>query len=268
MRFYKFFTYINTQTCSSYISTLNIFTTIKLLEKINLIFFVKTKTFIFDSKFTTYRNLSELDRQGVKFITLRRRGQKLVEESLNSNPWVRITIAHEKRKYPHPMAYESKTLLRGYEGEIRQIILRGNGREKPTFLITNDMDAPVELLVGSYARRWRVENSISEAVKFFHLNSLSSPILIKVHFDLAMTMIANTLYWQLAQTLRGFESCDAPKVFRHFVRTQGIIEVQNSQITVTYPKRAHNPILRAVPWQNLPKSLPWLNNAGLTFRFK
>jgi len=227
-----------------------------------------SSTFIFDSKFTTYRNLSELDRQGVKFITLRRRGQKLVEESLDSNPWVRITIAHEKRKYPHPMVYESKTLLRGYEGEIRQIILRGNGREKPTFLITNDMDAPVELLVGSYARRWRVENSISEAVKFFHLNSLSSPILIKVHFDLAMTMIANTLYWQLAQTLRGFESCDAPKIFRHFVRTQGIIEVQNSQITVTYPKRAHNPILRAVPWQNLPKSLPWLNNARLTFRFK
>lgn len=32
-------------------------------------------TFIFDSKFTTYANLSELNRQGVKFITPRRRGR-------------------------------------------------------------------------------------------------------------------------------------------------------------------------------------------------
>jgi hypothetical protein len=38
-------------------------------------------------------------------------------------------------------------------------------------------------MVGNYARRWRVENGIAEAVKFFHLNALSSPILVKVHFD-------------------------------------------------------------------------------------
>jgi chemotaxis methyl-accepting protein methylase len=49
----------------------------------------------------------------------------------------------------------------------------------------------MELIVGNYARRWRVEDSISEAVKFFHLNALSSPILIEVHFDIIMTMIAD-----------------------------------------------------------------------------
>jgi len=55
------------------------------------------------------------------------------------------------------------------------VILRGNGREKPAFLISNDFATPVELLVGNYARRWRVENVIAEAVKFFNLNALSSP---------------------------------------------------------------------------------------------
>ena len=35
---------------------------------------------IFDSKLTTHANLSRLDRQGVHFITLRRRGPKLVDE--------------------------------------------------------------------------------------------------------------------------------------------------------------------------------------------
>ena len=225
-------------------------------------------TFIFGSKFTTYANLAELDHQEVKFITLRRRGQKLLERVAKLEPWTRIRIPHEKRKYPNPLVHESMIELRGYEKELRQIIVRGNGREKPTFLITNDFEAPVELIVGNYARRWRVENGIAEAVKFFHLNALSSPILIKVHFDLVMTMIADTLYWRLAQNLRGFESCDAPKLFRHFVRGQGKVEVKDGQIIVTYPKRAHNPILRAVPWQHLPSSLPWLGGAGLTLKFK
>ncbi len=58
-------------------------------------------------------------------------------------------------------------------------------------MISNDFDAPGELLVGNYTRRWREENGISEAVKFFHLNALSSPILIKVPFDIVMTMIAD-----------------------------------------------------------------------------
>lgn len=224
-------------------------------------------TFIFDSKLTTYENLSELNRQNVRFITLRRRGHKLVEDVERLAPWTRIFIPHEKRKYPQPMVHESKVELRGYDGELRQIVLRGNGHEKPAFLITNDVESPVELIVGNYARRWRVENGIAEAVKFFHLNALSSPILIKVHFDVVMTMIADTLYSRLAQQLRGFEDCDAPKIHRHFVRGKGDIEVRGKNLTVHFAKRAHNPILRAVAWGNLPQDLPWLNGAKLTLRF-
>ncbi len=150
---------------------------------------------------------------------------------------------------------------------IRQVIVRGNGHEKPTFLISNDFDAPVELLVGNYSRRWRVENGIAEAVKFFHLNALSSPILVKVHFDIAMTMIADTLYTMLARKLRGFEDCDAPKLYRHFIRGKGVVEIDDGSVTVTYPKRAHNPVLRAVPWDNLPMQLPGLEGAPLALRF-
>ena len=32
----------------------------------------------------------------------------------------------------------------------------------------NDLQMPLELVVGHYARRWRVENGIAEAAKFFH----------------------------------------------------------------------------------------------------
>ena len=225
-------------------------------------------TLIFDSKFTTYQNLSKLNQQGVKFITLRRRGHKLIAELDKIASWKRIIIANEKRKYQNPLVYESQIPLRDYDGRVRQIIMRGNGREKPAFIITNDQEAAVELLVGNYARRWRVENGIAEAVKFFHLNALSSPILIKVHFDIVMTMIADTLYSRLAQNLRGFETCDAPKLYRDFVKGKGEVAVKGGQICVTYPRRAHNPILRAAPWQRLPQKIPWLNDAPISFHFQ
>lgn len=225
-------------------------------------------TFVFDSKFTTYANLSELNNQKIKFITLRRRGKNLLDELNNLGPWKRINIPHAKRKYPNPVVYESFITLRDYEGEIRQVIVKGNGHERPTFLVSNDFNAPLELLVSNYARRWRVENVISEAVKFFHLNALSSPILIKVHFDVVMTMVADTLYNMFAQKLRGFEQCDAPKIYRHFIKGKANINVKGGKITVTFPRKAHNPILRTVPWHRLPRSLSWLDGANLDLKFR
>jgi transposase len=225
-------------------------------------------TFVFDSKFTTYAKLSELNAQGIRFITLRRRGKNLIDNIEALAPWKRINIPHAKRKYPNPLVHESFITLRGYDGELRQVIVRGNGHEKPAFLISNDFGVPLELLVSDYARRWRVENLISEAVKFFHLNALSSPILIKVHFDVVMTMIADTLYNMLAQKLRGYEDCDAPKIYRNFVNAKANIKVKAGELTVTFPRKAHNPILRAVPWQRLPNSLSWLDDVNLNLKFR
>jgi hypothetical protein len=224
-------------------------------------------TFIFDSRFTTYPKLSQLNAAGVKFITLRRRGENLLRSVEQLDPWTRIHIPHDKRKFKNPLAHESTIQLRGYAGDLRQVIVRGNGHEKPTFLISNDFDAHLESLVGNYARRWRVENGIAEAVKFFHLNAISSPILTKVHFDVALTMLADTLYTMLAHKLRGFEDCDAPKLYRLFVHGKGTVRVAGSDVTVSFPRRAHNPILRAVPWQNLPSALLTPRGGSLTLRF-
>jgi hypothetical protein len=225
-------------------------------------------TLVFDARFTTYRNLSKLNAQGVRFITLRRRGKALLRQIDKLSPWKRIHIPHDKRKYPNPQVHETTFSPREYDGQMRQVIVRGNGHEKPTFLISNDFETPVDLLVGNYARRWRVENGIAEAVKFFSLNALSSPILTKVHFDVVMTVIADTLYSMLAQKLRGFEECNASKLYREFVRGKGTIQVHEGEVTVTYPRRAHNPILRKVAWNDLPDDIPGLPGARLRLEFK
>jgi hypothetical protein len=101
----------------------------------------------------------------------------------------------------------------------------------------------------------------------FHLNALSSPIVTKIHFDVALTMIADTLYTMLARRLRGFEDCGAPKLVRHFVDGKGRIEIRGSRVEVTYPRRAHNPILRNVDWDILPTRIPLLADAQLSLRF-
>ena len=229
-----------------------------------------TPTLVFDSRFTSYEQLARLDEQGIRFITLRRRGRSLIRQALAqpASAWTRITIPHEKRKFPRPQVIESFVRLRGYPKPIRQIVMRGNGHEKPTFIITNDAETPVEIIVAQYARRWRIENGIAEAVQFFHLNALSSPILVKVHFDVLLTMIADTLYYLLAKRLRGFEECNATQIFRRFTRGKGDITVTSDEIIVAFPKRAHNPVLRAVDWSKLPDRVSWLGDRRLRFEWR
>jgi IS4 transposase len=222
-------------------------------------------TLVFDSRFTSYTQLARLDRQDVRFITLRRRGAGLIRQAAAqpASAWTQVTIPHDKRKFPRPWILESRVTLPGFARPMRQIIMRGTGHEKPTFLITNDFRTSVEVIISRYARRWNVENTIAEAVKFFHLNALSSPILVKVHFDVVLTMIADTLYYLLGKRLRGFEECTATQIFRHFIRGKGQVTVTADEILVRYPKRAHNPLLRRVPWSKLPQRVSWLGNRRL-----
>lgn len=64
---------------------------------------VVEQTLVFDSKLTNYNILYELDRQGVKFITLRRRSQKLIAEAqaLPESKWQKVYLPIPKRKYKH-----------------------------------------------------------------------------------------------------------------------------------------------------------------------
>jgi transposase len=227
-------------------------------------------TLVFDSRFTSYPQLARLDQQGIRFITLRRRGADLIRqaEAQPASAWTQVTIPHDKRKFPRPFVLESRVELPGFVRPMRQVIMRGTGHEKPTFLITNDFRAAVEVIISRYARRWNVENTIAEAVKFFHLNALSSPILVKVHFDVVLTMIADTLYYLLAQRLRGFEECNASQIFRHFIRGKGQVTVTESEVLVRFPKRAHNPLLRAVPWSKLPEQVSWLGDRRLRLHWQ
>ncbi len=110
-----------------------------------------------------------------------------------------------------------------------------------------------------YAKRWRVENKLAEMVAFFNLNALSSPIMIRIHFDIIWTMIADTLYHRLAQDLRRFENNLAPTIFKKFIDMPGKVIYDGNKFMVKIRKRAHTPILKEVEKLQTPFTVPWLD---------
>jgi hypothetical protein len=226
-------------------------------------------TLVFDSKLTSYENLNAINQMGIQFITLRRRGKKLTAavDRIPASRWKKVHLDIPKRKYKTPLLFESMVTLDGYDGQIRQIIMKGNGREQPSFFVTNDLDLSADSIVLRYAQRWRVENGIAEAVKFFSLNALSSSILIKIHFDVLMTMIAHALYHFISQKLRGFEDCRAATIFRQFINMNADILIRADIIRVKFPRRSHNPIIKAAQLDKKATRISWLGNKRLQFEF-
>jgi hypothetical protein len=142
---------------------------------------------VFDSQLTTYEKLSELNREGICFITLRRRSDKMLREiySQPDSAWRRISLPALTRIYRNPKVLEERVTLSGYEGELRQLTVMELGHEEPTILLTNHRKLGPVQLVTRYAQRMLIENGISEAVQFFHIDALSSMVGMKVDFDVS-----------------------------------------------------------------------------------
>src|SRR3990167_466786 len=230
---------------------------------------VAPKMLIFDSRFTTYENLNKLNcsKDSVKFLTIRRRGKKLIERvnDLPEEKWQSIQIARAKGKKQSMRVYDGITTLSKYDGDIREIILTEHGRQRPTFLITNDFDLDVKKLIRKYARRWMVEKEIAEQISFFHLNSPSSSIVVKVDFDLTLSLLAHNLYRQLAKKLQGFEHCNAETIHRDFLDNGATITIHNGVASVALKKKTHLPILLYVPWVKETSTLSNLHNVKIRF---
>ena len=124
--------------------------------------------------------------------------------------------------------------LPGYEGELRQLTVMELGHEEPTVLLTNHRKlGPVEL-VTRYAQRMLIENGISEAVQFFHINALSSMVGMKVDFDMQLTLAASSLYRIMAQRIgREYIHSQAKTLFRNLLDLSGKVEVTTTSVVVT-----------------------------------
>ena len=229
---------------------------------------VPPQRLIFDSKLTTYSNLNKLNEQGISFITLGRRGKKIVKEMESIQDWKKITLDNTERKYRELEYAEQKVKIRDYKTDLREFYVRGNGRELPMRLFTNDFTDTPKNIITCYTKRWRIENNIQENIDFFNLNALQSPVIVQVNFDIAMTLIANTLYKLLAQKTKWFNDAKPKTISRNFVNIQTSLEIGDDEIRICFDKSSYVPVLK--DWiESLPEyQVPWWKDKKLKFVFK
>jgi len=224
---------------------------------------------VFDSKLTTYKNLNVLDKAfGVKFITLQRRGKKILQELAQISDWKKIRLNKKSRKYQLLKIFQQPVTIKDYDGRLRQIVVTGTGRQQPMLIITNDFDTPAKEIIGTYALRWLIENNIQENVDFFSLNALSSSIIVKVDFDIAVTLIANTLYKILAGKFKLFDKAKPKTIYRNIVEGAARIRIDSNTVKIIFGKKAFNPLI--MDWiSRLPElKVPWMDHRVLQYDFE
>ncbi len=153
--------------------------------------------------------------------------------------------------------YEEQVVLRGYNrpntkkdelDTVRQLAITGHGKLKPALIITNDVELSPEELVRKYSRRWLVEKSISEQIEFFHLNRVSSSLVMKVDFDLTMSIFAHNLYRIYAGKLERYE------------------HVSDTTLTVSLKKKRTLPTLLTAMERFAEQKHDFLNGKRLIFK--
>jgi len=225
---------------------------------------------VFDSKLTTYAQMDILNQRDIHFITLRRRTRKMLGDiwSQPASAWQRITLPALTRQYRTPKVLDERICLKGYQGEIRQVTVIELGHEEPTVLLTNNRKIGLTALVTRYAQRMLIENGISEAVQFFHIDALSSMVGLKVDFDLQLTLMASTMYRLFAEKIgAGYGHAQAKKLFRNLLEVSATVVIEASRVVVTLDKRAHNPFLVKSRLADRPTPMPWFGGKELVLEF-
>jgi hypothetical protein len=241
-------------------------------EVLNFVAFWKKRTgrlpeeVIFDCKLTTYANLNRLDKQGVHFITLRRRSPallRLVEKAARS-AWRQIELEGVSRIYQTPRVLDQQVQLKDYEGPIRQLLITGLGHEEPTVLLTNQLRRSAAKLIERYAQRMLIENHIEDGIDFFHMDALSSAVALHITCDLQLTLMASSLYRLLGARIgNGYEVAKSRHLFRDFIDATAVIQVTEREVVVRFQKRAHNPLLLAAGFGETDVPIPWLGRKRL-----
>jgi transposase len=217
---------------------------------------------VFDSKLTTYAGLDRLDAMGITFITLRRRSPKLLAEVANlpASAWRTVEL-DVPRKYRHPRFFEQKA--RPLQRIYRQFFITDLGHDEPTILLTNDAGTTAKNLITRYAKRMLIENALSDAVRFFHIDALSSSVGFKVDFDMALLVLASGLYRLMARRMRGYDDAQARQIFRDLIDMPADITIAENEITVRFHRRAHLPIVLASGLFDKPVKVPWWDGRSL-----
>jgi len=220
---------------------------------------------VFDSQLTSYKILDELTGRGIHWLTLRKRGPRILRQlaELPASAWTRVKIERAGR-YRNPHLHEDTITLDGISRPVRQIAVKNIGHDEPALLITSHPDRPAKDLFTRYAERMIIENELDAYISGFHLNALSSGVPLNVDLDTTLTVLAGNLYRMFARSLARYQNTTPETIWRHFLDATGTLHLTGDTITCALNLRNNHPVLIQAGYADTALPIPWLNK---TLRF-
>ena len=225
------------------------------------------KLLVFDQKLTTQAHLAELDELGVGFITLRQRSPKLIAklEALPASAWTKTRL---DRAGKHKTATYHEDQVTLSDRSFRQLAVQGLGREHATLILTNQHQLTPKQLIERYGKRWGIENQLSEQIRALHLDSLSSQVPLSVDFDVALTVLADTVYRRFARGLHAAYHNQTPDTIREYlINGIGELHLTPDNIEIRLRHRTHTPALLDAGYQTRSVKIPWWGGRTVSYSF-
>jgi transposase len=222
---------------------------------------------VFDSQLTTHAELAELDQRGIGFITLRRRGGKLIETlaALPADAWQPLRLERPGKHRDVTVAETEVTIERRL---FRQLAVKGLGRDQPTLLLSNQQQRTPKQLIERYARRWAIENQLAAQIRAFHIDALASQVPLAVDLDTTLSVICDSIYRSFARRLdNGYRTATPDTIFRHFIAAPGELCFSPNSVEVALRPRAHTPVLLDAAYQDRTIEVPWWDGRKLSYSF-
>jgi hypothetical protein len=224
-------------------------------------------TLVLDQRVTTHDVLGELNTRGIRFITLRMRSASLVRhiDGLDPATWKTVSLDRDGA-YRKPQVVDETAAITGYPGTVRQLVVRGLGRDAATVIITNDRRSSAKQIIERYARRMTIEQRLAEAIRAFHLDALASAVPLNVDLDIVLSVLAGAVCASLRRRLgTGYTTTTPDTLQRRFLSTGGTIINHGDTITIRLDRRTYSPVLRAA---NIPDTtVPWWGGRTLHFDY-
>jgi transposase len=221
---------------------------------------------VMDQKVTTQPMLAELNARGIDFLTLRMRSPALTRriDALPASAWRTVRLDRDGA-YRRPKVVDEEATLSAYPATVRQLIVRGLGRDAPTVIITNNRSRSTKQLIQRYARRMTIEQRLAESIRSFHVDALTGAVPLNIDLDVALTVLAGAVCASLRRRLTGYHHATPDTLQRRFLSTTGVIVNHTHAIVVRLNRRTYSPVLRQA---DIPQvTVPWWGNRTLRFEF-
>ena len=182
--------------------------------------------------------------------------------------WSRTALVNVGHAHCNPRSIVRKLRVGDCPSDIRQIAIKDLGHPELTLLLATQLGGLAASFVDRYARGMLIEDSVADAIDFFHMDALSAAVPMKFDLDFQLTLMASGLYRVLARRLgKGFENACAQTLFRDFVRVGACIRITEKEVIVGFGRRADSPCLLAADFARKTAPIHWLRDRSLQPQF-